>query len=92
MRALDLSPGAFVRFSEPQTVTVEASWDTIRADALDTWEDEQYNYVYDVVSVECGWHEIVLTTCRTIARPDRPVYAIPRSAIHAAYVRDGVIS
>lgn len=62
---------------DPQRITVEASDLAICELDLDTCEGEQYDYIDDVIAVELEAQDIVITTCRTIKRPDRPVYRIP---------------
>jgi hypothetical protein len=64
--------------SAPARITLEASIDAIHDLDLDTLAGEHYDVIHDVIAVECERDEVVITTCRTLERPSRPVYRIPR--------------
>jgi hypothetical protein len=70
-----------VRFADATRVVVEASLDTIIADDLDTFAGEQYDAIEDVIRIT--WHRdtVEFVTVRTLARPWRGEFHIPRSAI-----------
>jgi endonuclease/exonuclease/phosphatase family metal-dependent hydrolase len=73
--------GASVTFDSPTRVVVEATWDVICAQELDTSENEQYDAIPDVIRIEWRATEVEFTTVRTIERPWRENLVIPRAAI-----------
>lgn len=72
---------ADVTFQGPTRVVVEATIEVCMDQGLDITEGEQYDAIEDVIRIE--WHRdtVEFVTVRTIARPWRGEYHIPRSAI-----------
>lgn len=64
-----------------RTVIVEASEAAIVEFNLDTFEGDQYDIIYDVIAIDETVDAITFTTCRTLKRPSRPVFVIPRKYI-----------
>jgi hypothetical protein len=70
-----------VTFTDPTRVVIEASIDVIFDQHLDTFNGEQYDAIEDVVRIT--WHRdtIEFVTVRTLARPWRGEYHVPRAAV-----------
>lgn len=75
-------------FDGPTVIGMEASWDEIVRRDLDTWEDEQYGWIRDVIAIDYDQREgiVKFTTCRTIEDPSRGVVEIPRSALERIWI------
>lgn len=75
-------------FAGPTAVCVEATYEYAWERDLDTLEGEHFDWVHDVIAIDYDSREgtVKLTTCRTIERPERPVYEFPRSVIEALYI------
>ena len=50
----------------PINVCIEASFDAISEQNLDTWEGEQYDWVKNCISIERDRDSTTFTTCRSI--------------------------
>lgn len=74
-------------FSQPTTLRVTASLDEILDSDLDEFQGEHIDFVRDVIAVAWTPDNVIITTCRTFDRPDRPVYEIPRKSISAIEAR-----
>ena len=51
---------------KPINVCIEASWEAIREQDLDTFEGEQFDWVKNCISIERDHEGTTFTTCRSI--------------------------
>jgi hypothetical protein len=86
-------PVADHRFPEPTRVVIEASWEVIAEQDLDTLDGEQYDSIDAVTSIDVSRGEVTFTTVRTLAawkrgeeNAGRGTWTFPRSAIASIHV------
>lgn len=71
---------------EPTRVVLEASWDIIHRENLDTLEGEQFDSIHDVIFIGITRENVELRTVRTLKRPDRTTYRFPRNAVEHIFI------
>lgn len=66
---------------DPIRINVEASMEAVYDLGLDILEGQQYSRLIDVIAIEEDGKNTIITTCRSIEKPSRPVYEIPTKYI-----------